>query len=74
MQISLSDTRRKTEPVSRDASSRDIKNYLYGKVSFRTENYISSILTSQDILLKNEKFDTIVCLKTTKYVHLNFGD
>jgi len=51
-----------------------MKSFLYGKVSFRTENYISSIKPSEDILLKNEKFDTIMCLGTTKYIHLNFGD
>ena len=42
-------------------------NYLYGKVCFRTENYIATISTA-------EKFDVILCLSTIKYVHLNFGD
>jgi 7SK snRNA methylphosphate capping enzyme len=55
-------------------SPKDMKSYLYGKVSFRTENYIASIQPSQDVLLKNEKFDTIMCLSTSKYIHLNFGD
>jgi len=43
-------------------------------VSFRTENYIANIQANQNVLLKNEKFDTIVCLSATKYIHLNFGD
>ena len=43
-------------------------------MSFRTENYIANIQASQNVLLKNEKFDTIVCLSATKYIHLNFGD
>lgn len=55
-------------------SLKDLKSYLYSKVSFRTENYIQSIQASQNVLLKNEKFDTIMCLSTTKYIHLNFGD
>ena len=49
------------------ASQKDIKNYLYGKVCFRTENYLASTNTA-------EKFDAILCLSTIKYVHLNFGD
>lgn len=36
-------------------------------VQFRSENYIGSLETS-------EKFDTITCLGTLKWIHLNFGD
>ena len=49
------------------ARQKDIKNYLYGKICFRTENYLASPSTV-------EKFDVILCLSTIKYVHLNFGD
>jgi len=55
-------------------SQKELKNYLYSKVAFRAENYLQSIDPSSDILLKNEKFDTILCLRTTKFMHLNFGD
>jgi 7SK snRNA methylphosphate capping enzyme len=53
---------------------KSLKSYLYSKVSFRTENYVASLLPNQNVLLKGEKFDTIMCLSTTKYIHLNFGD
>ena len=43
-----------------------LKEYLYGKVCFRSENYIATPL--------KEQFDTITCLSTVKWVHLNFGD
>lgn len=48
-------------------SERDLKNYLYGKVCFRTENYLASPSCA-------EKFDVVFCLSTIKYIHLNFGD
>ncbi len=50
-------------------SVKDLKNYLYGHVSFRTENYIANSALSQ-----KEKFDVILCFSALKYVHLNFGD
>ena len=40
---------------------------MYGKLCFRTENFIAS---KQAL----EKFNVILCLSTIKYVHLNFGD
>jgi 7SK snRNA methylphosphate capping enzyme len=43
-------------------------------VAFRGQNYLESTDPSKDILLKNEKFDTILCLRVTKFIHLNFGD
>ena len=55
-------------------SQKELKNYLYSKVAFRAENYLQSIDPSKDVLLKNEKFDTILCLRTTKFIQLNFGD
>ena len=45
-----------------------MKSFLYGRVCFRTENYIANVTDT------SEKFDTIICLSTTKWVHLNFGD
>ena len=47
---------------------------MYSKVSFRTENFIQNVDASKDVLMKNEKFDTVMCLGTTKWVQLNFGD
>ena len=44
--------------------------HLYGKLCFRTENYIA---TTTATTIK-ERFDVILCLSTIKYVHLNFGD
>ena len=51
-----------------DHISKMTKNYLYDRVCFRSENYISNLDTSY------EKFDTIMCLGTVKWIHLNFGD
>lgn len=49
-------------------SPKDMKNFLYGRVCFRSENFIANIKDT------TEKFDTIICLSTTKWIHLNFGD
>lgn len=54
---------------SNKVNPKDIKSYLYGKVCFRTENYVEDTA-----LLRSEKYDTIICLSTIKYIHLNFGD
>ena len=48
--------------------SKLTKNYLYDRLCFRSENYIANLDTSY------EKFDTILCLGTVKWIHLNFGD
>ena len=45
-----------------------MKNFLYGKICFRTENYLANM---KEI---TEKYDTIICLSTTKWIHLNYGD
>ena len=37
-------------------------------VIFKTENYVNPSLISI------EKYDVIMCLSVTKWVHLNFGD
>lgn len=50
-------------------SLKDLKVYLYGKVCFRTENYLDNT-----VLSAKEKFDVVLCLSTVKYIHLNFGD
>ena len=63
-----------TSNTDKMPAGKDIKLYIKDKVSFRTENYIASIQPSKDSSLKNEKFDTIICLSTSKYIHLNFGD
>ena len=41
---------------------------MYGKVCFKSENYITEL---KDV---KEKFDTILCLSLTKWIHLNYGD
>ena len=46
---------------------------LFGrKVRFLCDNYV---LESDDLLeLAQPEFDVILCLSTTKWIHLNFGD
>jgi hypothetical protein len=39
-----------------------------GKLIFKNENYISKISKVLD------KYDTILCLSTIKWIHLNYGD
>ena len=46
---------------------KEFKNYIYGKVCFRQENYIAD-------LESKETFDVIMALSTVKWVHLNHGD
>lgn len=41
---------------------------LLDRVSFRTENIVDSSHTC------SEKYDTVLCLSVTKWVHLNWGD
>ena len=45
----------------------EIKKKFPENVEFRNENYV------QDLELR-EKFDTIICFSTVKWIHLNFGD
>lgn len=45
----------------------EIKNRFPNNVQFRTENYVENERTT-------EKYDTIICFSTTKWIHLNFGD
>ena len=56
--------------VGRFASARASKEFLYGRVSFRTENFVADC----DPEKLSERYDTIVCLSTIKWVHLNWGD
>ena len=44
------------------------KEKLYQKLNYRTENYIENHSKSK------ERFDTIMCMSTVKWVHLCFGD
>ena len=44
-----------------------IKNQFPDNVNFRIENFIKDMNI-------NEKFDTILCLSVTKWIHLNWGD
>lgn len=48
--------------------SKEAKDFLYERLSFRTENFISNV----DSLF--ETYDVILCIKTIKWIHLNFGD
>lgn len=48
--------------------SKRAKDFLYERLSFRTENFIANL--EQPF----EKYDVILCLKTVKWIHLNFGD
>ena len=51
-----------------DKPVSEIKNFLYSRLSFRTENWIASI---EPIF---ETYNTIIWFKTVKWIHLNFGD
>ena len=45
-------------------------NILYpNNISFRQENYISSLKEND-----SKKYDTIMCMSTVKWIHLNYGD
>ena len=48
--------------------SKEAKDFLYERLSFRTENFIANI---ESVF---EKYDVIICIKTIKWIHLNFGD
>ena len=55
----------------------EFKQFLYGKVCFRTENYISHISEICEAAAENtpyERFDVITCFNTAMWVHLNFKD
>lgn len=71
-EIDLEKNEKMRNAISKDdkrVNPKDIKSFLYGKVCFRTENYVEDTSLS-----RAEKYDTIICLSTIKYVHLNFGD
>lgn len=55
------------EPIHK-MGAKALKKALAKSVTFRTENYIKR-LTEAD-----EEFDTVLCLSTAKWLHLNFGD
>lgn len=64
-------------PIKADISLKESDEKIGGRVEilkrfpenvrFRLENYIESM----DV---EEKYDTICCFSTTKWIHLNFGD
>lgn len=52
---------------SENDKKEKIENRFPNNISFRIENYIQDLITK-------ERFDTIICLSTTKWIHLNWGD
>lgn len=48
-----------------------IKETIYSKLNYRTENYIEHVDKKSS---SREQFDTILCLGTVKWIHLCFGD
>jgi len=46
-----------------------MKEHLYSRVNFKTENYILNSEHTQQA-----QFDVILCLSTIKWIHLNNGD
>ncbi|XP_065617167.1 probable RNA methyltransferase At5g51130 isoform X2 [Quercus suber] len=52
--------------ISRDCSSTETN--LFHMVSFQQENFVQSRCPPE------KKYDTILCLSVTKWVHLNWGD
>ncbi|CAI2361629.1 unnamed protein product [Moneuplotes crassus] len=48
--------------------TKETKDFLYKRLFFRCENFIANLEPT------SEKFDVILCLKTSKWIHLNFGD
>ena len=43
-----------------------VKEQVYGRLNYRTENYIERP--------SDERFEVILCLSTVKWVHLSYGD
>ena len=50
------------------STATSIEKKIDSTVMFRQENYVS------DLLSISEKFDTIFCMSTAKWIHLNYGD
>ncbi|XP_038987557.1 probable RNA methyltransferase At5g51130 isoform X1 [Phoenix dactylifera] len=53
--------------IQHDASSLS-EGTLFERVTFRKENFVGSMDKC------SEKYDTILCLSVTKWIHLNWGD
>ncbi|KAL4563907.1 hypothetical protein LXL04_027955 [Taraxacum kok-saghyz] len=57
-----------TITTSTDKTTSEISGDLFNRVSFKKDNFVQSFSTP------GEKYDTILCLSVTKWVHLNWGD
>ncbi|KAL5729105.1 hypothetical protein ACHQM5_002102 [Ranunculus cassubicifolius] len=53
-----------SETALSDSETKD----LLGRVSFQKENFVTKFQ------VEAEKYDTILCLSVTKWIHLNWGD
>ena len=56
---------------TQNAMSNKSNNLVKNQVFFKQENYVGELKT--DIEADN-LFDTIICLNTSKWIHLNYGD
>ena len=59
------------QQAAMNVTHSQLKECLYGKLNFRTENYIEVVDTKT---VQREQFYIILCLSTIKWVHLSFGD
>lgn len=57
-----------TQDKTTSEISGDSPSHLFDIVSFKKDNFVQSWSTP------GEKYDTILCLSVTKWVHLNWGD
>ncbi|KAF5185616.1 7SK snRNA methylphosphate capping enzyme [Thalictrum thalictroides] len=55
-------------PVSLNNDTEIVRNNLLDRVTFRKENIVEKVCRD------TEKYDTILCLSVTKWIHLNWGD
>ncbi|PIA64822.1 hypothetical protein AQUCO_00100350v1 [Aquilegia coerulea] len=55
-------------PVSLNNDTEVVRNNPFDRVTFRKENIVEKVCRD------TEKYDTILCLSVTKWIHLNWGD